>query len=156
MRKKGNSSNVSNGSNRNNGTLEKREKKPVVEPKEKLHPELLSLITHPEVIEQVDGQLNQRELLQVLNEVRNGNFTVRMPIDQVGISGKICDTLNEIISMNERMMQEFTKAGNTIGKQGKLTQRIEIPHAKGPGAPVLIRSIHLFLILCILLLKLHT
>ena len=28
-------------------------------------------------------------------------------------------------------MQEFTKAGNTIGKQGKLTQRIELPEAKG-------------------------
>ncbi len=28
-------------------------------------------------------------------------------------------------------MQEFTRAGNTIGKQGKLTQRIEVPNAKG-------------------------
>ena len=54
-----------------------------------------------------------------------------MPIDQVGLSGKICDTLNEIISLNEKMMQEFTRAGNTIGKQGKLTQRIEVPSAKG-------------------------
>src|SRR6185295_15975116 len=53
---------------------------------------------------------------------------------QVGMSGKICDTLNEIISMNEEMMREFTKAGNTIGKQGKLTQRIEVPNAKGSWA----------------------
>ena len=54
-----------------------------------------------------------------------------MPIDQIGISGKICDTLNEIISMNEKMMKEFTRASNTIGKQGKLNQRIEVPYAKG-------------------------
>ena len=74
---------------------------------------------------------DDEELLRVLTEVKNGNFTVRMPIDQVGISGKICDTLNEIISLNEKMMQEFTRAGNTIGKQGKLTQRIEVPDAKG-------------------------
>jgi HAMP domain-containing protein/signal transduction histidine kinase/CheY-like chemotaxis protein len=33
--------------------------------------------------------------------------------------------------MNEKMMLEFTKAGNTIGKQGKLTQRIELDEAKG-------------------------
>ena len=71
------------------------------------------------------GILDNRELLRVLTEVRNGNFSVRMPFDQVGISGKICDTLNDIISMNEKMMQEFMRAGNTIGKQGKLTQRIE-------------------------------
>ena len=84
------------------------------------------------LIDNLDSEsLDERELLQVLTEVKNGNFTVRMPIDKVGLSGKICDTLNEIISLNERMMQEFTKAGNTIGKQGKLTQRIEVPNAKG-------------------------
>jgi HAMP domain-containing protein/signal transduction histidine kinase/CheY-like chemotaxis protein len=75
--------------------------------------------------------LDSKDLLWVLTEVRNGNFSVRMPIDQVGVRGKICDTLNEIISLNEEMMKEFTKAGNTVGKQGKLTQRIEVPNAKG-------------------------
>ncbi|HEY1038543.1 MAG TPA: HAMP domain-containing protein, partial [Bacteroidia bacterium] len=82
-------------------------------------------------IDQLSGFLDKQELLRVLSEVKNGNFNVRMPIDHVGLSGKICDTLNEIIQMNERMMQEFTKAGNTIGKQGKLTQRIEVPIARG-------------------------
>ncbi|MBC7486514.1 MAG: HAMP domain-containing protein [Cytophagaceae bacterium] len=72
-----------------------------------------------------------KDLLRVLTEVRNGNFNVRMPIDQVGINGKICDALNDIVSLNEKMIEEFTKAGNTIGKQGKLTQRIEVPQAKG-------------------------
>jgi HAMP domain-containing protein/signal transduction histidine kinase/DNA-binding response OmpR family regulator len=74
---------------------------------------------------------NSRQLLKVLMEVKNGNFSVRMPIDEVGLNGKICDTMNEIITLNERMMFEFTKAGNIIGKQGKLTQRIEVPNAKG-------------------------
>ncbi|HET6542657.1 MAG TPA: HAMP domain-containing protein, partial [Chryseolinea sp.] len=72
-----------------------------------------------------------KELLRVLTEMKNGNFTVRMPIDEVGMNGKIYDTLNEIISLNEKMMLEFTRAGNTIGKQGKLTKRIETPSAKG-------------------------
>src|SRR5687767_10560895 len=85
----------------------------------------------PNLLQQLEGQLDQRELLSVLSEVRSGNFSVRMPIDQVGVSGKICDMLNDIISLNEKMVQEFTRAGNTIGKQGKLTQRIELPNAKG-------------------------
>src|SRR5690606_38500519 len=72
-----------------------------------------------------------KELLRVLTETRAGNFNVRMPIDQIGISGKICDTLNEIISLNEKMTLEFTRASNVIGKQGKLTHRIEIPFARG-------------------------
>ncbi len=77
------------------------------------------------------AEVLDKELLRILIEVRNGNFDVRMPIDQVGISGKICDTLNEIIFMNQKMTQEFTRASNTIGKQGKLTHRIEVPFAKG-------------------------
>src|SRR6476620_10382206 len=79
-----------------------------------------------------DGnELDSRELLRVLAEVRNGNFGVRMPIDQIGINGKICDTLNDIISLNEKLMIELTKAGNTIGKQGKLTHRVALPYAQG-------------------------
>jgi HAMP domain-containing protein/signal transduction histidine kinase/CheY-like chemotaxis protein len=81
-----------------------------------------------------ESLVNDKELLRILIQVRNGNFSVRMPIDETGIKGKICDTLNEIISLNEEMMREFTKAGNTIGKQGKLTQRIEVPNAKGSWA----------------------
>jgi HAMP domain-containing protein/signal transduction histidine kinase/DNA-binding response OmpR family regulator len=79
----------------------------------------------------LNEQFDSRQLLKVLMEVKNGNFAVRMPIDEVGLNGKICDTLNDIIVLNERMMFEFTKAGNIIGKQGKLTQRIEVPNAKG-------------------------
>ncbi|MEJ0057855.1 MAG: hypothetical protein WDN75_20735 [Bacteroidota bacterium] len=79
----------------------------------------------------VHEDFDSTELLRVLTEVKNGNFTERMPIDGIGVSGKIYDTLNEIISLNEKMMLEFTKAGDTIGKQGKLTQRIESPSSKG-------------------------
>src|SRR5437868_10574209 len=56
---------------------------------------------------QVQDELDSTELLQVLAEVKNGNFSVRMPIDKIGISGKICDTLNEIISLNEILVQEL-------------------------------------------------
>ena len=87
-----------------------------------------------EKIYENDSLLDDKDLLRVLLQVRNGNFTVRVPIGEVGIKGRIYDTLNEIISLNEEMMREFTKAGNTIGKQGKLTQRIEVPNAKGSWA----------------------
>src|ERR1700744_75626 len=79
---------------------------------------------------ELPGEID-KELLRVLLEVRNGNFQARMPFDQGGTSGKICDTLNDIIEMNERMTQEFTKASNTIGKEGKLNHRIDVPYSKG-------------------------
>ncbi len=97
----------------------------------KEHPSIHAPLPEVDAYQQLSGIMDNRELLKVLTEVKNGNFSVRMPIDQVGLSGKICDTLNEIISLNEKMMTEFTRAANTIGKQGKLTQRIELPSGKG-------------------------
>src|SRR4051794_40783200 len=81
---------------------------------------------------QLQDELDSIELLKVLAEVKNGNFSVRMPIDKIGISGKICDTLNEIISLNEILVQELNLARNTIGKQGRMNHRVELPRsAKG-------------------------
>ncbi len=77
------------------------------------------------------GEELHLQLLNVLSEVRDGHFDVRMPIDRIGIEGKICDTLNEIISLNQRMAREFTLAGKTIGKEGKLNHRIDVPLARG-------------------------
>src|SRR5437762_5579017 len=76
--------------------------------------------------------LNERELLKVLSEVKNGNFKVRMPIDKMGVTGKIYDTLNEIITINELLVDQLTLARNTIGKQGQLNHRVELPkYARG-------------------------
>src|SRR5690349_9343326 len=103
-------------SNGENGVLDTIDVSPVIAPPVKTKKIATkgghAISSKQDLIDQLDGQIDQRELLRVLSEVRNGNFAVRMPIDNIGVSGKICDTLNEIIAMNERMMHEFTKAGN--------------------------------------------
>src|SRR5215831_7354098 len=76
-----------------------------------------------------DDELDSAELLRVLAEVKSGNFSVRMPMDKIGVSGKICDSLNEIISLNEILMEELNLARNTIGKQGRLNHRVELPRS---------------------------
>ncbi|MES2647276.1 MAG: HAMP domain-containing protein [Bacteroidota bacterium] len=72
-------------------------------------------------------ELDPKELIRVLAEVKNGNFKVRMSVDKIGMTGKICDTLNDIISLNEILERELMLARNTIGKQGKLNHRVELP-----------------------------
>ena len=57
--------------------------------------------------ESLQETIDAKYLLEILTKVKNGNFNVRMPIDQTGLNGKICDTLNDIISLNNKMMQEF-------------------------------------------------
>ncbi|HEY1115679.1 MAG TPA: HAMP domain-containing protein, partial [Chitinophagaceae bacterium] len=76
-----------------------------------------------------NDMLDYKLLLRVLSEVKDGNFSARLPVDRVGIDGKICDTLNEIIHYNEILVQELAEARNIIGKQGKLNHRVELPKA---------------------------
>ncbi|MES1217356.1 MAG: HAMP domain-containing protein, partial [Bacteroidota bacterium] len=77
-------------------------------------------------------ELDSRELLRVFTAVRHGDFSVRMPVDMIGINGKICDTVNDIISLNAILMEELLLARNTIGKQGHLNHRVTLPgYARG-------------------------
>src|SRR5277367_3619453 len=40
-------------------------------------------------------------ILASLQTVRDGNFSVRLPVAWTGLPGKIADTFNEIVSANE-------------------------------------------------------
>ena len=52
----------------------------------------------------IKENIDSKELHRVLTEVKNGNFSVRMPSDETGMNAKVYNTLNEIIEMNEKMM----------------------------------------------------
>src|SRR5947199_8003162 len=52
-----------------------------------------------------DEGIDSKFLLKVLAEVRSGNFSVRMPNDGIGLPGKIYDTLNEVITLNEILVK---------------------------------------------------
>ena len=78
-----------------------------------------------------EGVLSDAEFLKILLKVKNGNFSQRFPTDQNGLKRSICDTLNEIIDLNERMVFEFQKVGKSIGKQGKLNNRVQLDGARG-------------------------
>src|SRR5687767_7530247 len=72
-----------------------------------------------------------RELLNILTALKKGDFSVRMPTDQTGITGKIYDTLNDVIELNEKLNRELIRVGNVVGKEGKIAQRAFIPGAGG-------------------------
>ncbi|HEY9878626.1 MAG TPA: HAMP domain-containing protein, partial [Leptolyngbyaceae cyanobacterium] len=75
--------------------------------------------------------LDLKQLLRVLSEVKKGNFSARMPIDQTGIAGKIADTLNDIIETNERTAAELERISTVVGKEGKLNERASLGGVKG-------------------------
>src|SRR5688572_5468014 len=54
----------------------------------------------------VEAVLTESDLYQLLVKVRNGNFSVRLPAGQIGMKHSICQVMNEIIDLNERMAIE--------------------------------------------------
>ena len=54
-----------------------------------------------------------QQFLMALQAMRDGDFSVRMAADSLGVEGKIADTFNEIIAANHRMAKEFERVGRT-------------------------------------------
>src|SRR3954451_22295251 len=75
--------------------------------------------------------IDSKQQLKVLTALKKGDFSVRMPVDQVGITGKISDTLNEVIELNEKMTAEFERISRAVGKEGKITQRASLGNTSG-------------------------
>src|SRR3984893_9642828 len=74
--------------------------------------------------------LNTTELLSALVAFKNGDFSVRLPADKTGVGGKVYDVLNEIFAQNQLMTEEFARISNSVGKEGRITQRASV-QAKG-------------------------
>src|SRR5437867_6432769 len=75
-----------------------------------------------------------RQLLSVLLAYKAGDFSVRLPAHWTGVPGKIADAFNEIVEFNQRLSTETARVSRTVGKEGKLKQRMSVPGAKGGWA----------------------
>ncbi|HKT20394.1 MAG TPA: HAMP domain-containing protein, partial [Stellaceae bacterium] len=70
--------------------------------------------------------LDVEELLRALQAMRVGDFSVRLPHDWVGIAGKVADTFNEIVAANERMSQQLETVGEAVGREGRISRRVQL------------------------------
>src|SRR5579875_1061108 len=62
-------------------------------------------------------------LLSTLLQMRNGDFSVRLPNTWTGLEGKVADTFNEIVAANEQMASELKRIGQVVGKEGRTRER---------------------------------
>jgi len=70
-------------------------------------------------------------ILQSLQTMKNGDFSVRLPVTWVGLPGKIADSFNEIVTANEQMAVELKRVGQAVGKEGKTRERIRVQQRRG-------------------------
>ena len=88
----------------------------------------------PEVGKNGQGAFELHDLLHALQAMRAGDFSVRLAGDYLGIEGKIADTFNEIVAINERMAQQLDRVGQVVGKEGKTKQRVKLGASGGAWA----------------------
>src|SRR5215212_9807890 len=65
-------------------------------------------------------------LLEALQAMRAGDFSVRMASYETGIMGKIADAFNDIVAGNARMASQLDRVGNVLGREGKTRQRVKL------------------------------
>src|SRR5450755_3171055 len=78
--------------------------------------------------------LDEVVLLRVLSEVRDGDFSVRMPLEWTGVAGKVADVLNDVIAANQTLGAELAKVSRVVGKEGRLSQRVAFGGSDGVWA----------------------
>ncbi len=70
-------------------------------------------------------------ILESLQTMKNGDFSVRLPVAWTGLAGKIADNFNEIVATNEQMAFELKRVGQAVGKEGKTRERIRVERRRG-------------------------
>jgi HAMP domain-containing protein/CheY-like chemotaxis protein/signal transduction histidine kinase len=72
-----------------------------------------------------DEAFDLQSLLDALQAVKVGDFSVRLPRDHVGLAGKVADAFNEIVAANQRMAQQLAQVGLIVGREGKTRKRVK-------------------------------
>src|SRR5438874_7193669 len=70
-------------------------------------------------------------LLNALLALKKGKDGVRLPAEWTGVAGKVAEAFNEVVEQNERMAEELARLSRVVGKEGKLSQRLNLGDVSG-------------------------
>ena len=73
-------------------------------------------------------------LLAAVAAFRDGDFSVRLPADWAGTEGRIAEAFNQALGYEDRIAQEVARLSVSVGKDGRLQQRMTVPGAAGGWA----------------------
>ena len=78
--------------------------------------------------------LDPQGILDALQAMRSGDFSVRLPRGQIGIIGMIADTFNDVVAANERIAAQLHEVGQAVGREGKTRKRVRFGVLTGAWA----------------------
>ena len=70
-------------------------------------------------------------LLQSLIEIKNGDFSKRLPKNWSGINGEIADAINQIYDQLGLFTSEVTRVAREVGTEGKLGGQAQVKDVSG-------------------------
>ncbi|HET8681762.1 MAG TPA: hybrid sensor histidine kinase/response regulator, partial [Micromonosporaceae bacterium] len=65
-----------------------------------------------------------RELAEALRRVRQGDLKVRLP-RRAGLAGEVADAFNDVVALQERRNREFIRISRVVGREGRMTERLD-------------------------------
>src|SRR6516165_9345011 len=65
-----------------------------------------------------NGSIDTTSLLHALAALEKGDFSVRLPMEWTGVTGKVADTFNRVVELNQRMATELERISRVVGKEG--------------------------------------
>ncbi|MBA3404688.1 MAG: HAMP domain-containing protein, partial [Gemmatimonadaceae bacterium] len=82
------------------------------------------------------SSLDLGELLDALKDLRDGDFSVRLPGSADPVIDEIAGAFNGIAERNERLASEAVRVSTTIGREGQMNERASIGRATGGWATI--------------------
>jgi hypothetical protein len=80
-----------------------------------------------------DQESALRVLLAALTALRDGDFSVRLPAGE-GLAGQVADRFNEVAALHNRRTRELVRVSRVIGREGRMTARLDEIDAIGDWA----------------------
>ena len=75
------------------------------------------------------AEARSRQLLTAIMAFRDGDFSARLPNDWIGLDGRIAEAFNQALRHEEHISREVARLSETVGKEGRLKQRMSLPGA---------------------------
>ncbi|MEO5669758.1 MAG: hypothetical protein ABIR26_03605, partial [Ramlibacter sp.] len=83
---------------------------------------------------QEPGEARSRQILAAMMAFAGGDFRARLPGDWFGTDARIAEAFNQAIGNAGRITEEADRLRTTVGKEGRLSQRMSAPGAVGSWA----------------------
>jgi HAMP domain-containing protein/signal transduction histidine kinase/DNA-binding response OmpR family regulator len=80
------------------------------------------------------AEARSRQILAAMMALSDGDFKARLPSDWSGTDGRIAEAFNQAIRNAGHLTSEAERVRTTVGKEGRLSQRMSAPGAIGGWA----------------------